>query len=69
MDVLELTVDDLQKMMKLLNVTLNDERLKAVADYLNQNLDAIKPLAHRSLPKELEPTSYLRMLSNDHAER
>ncbi len=58
-----LTVDDLRKAMKFLSVSLSEERLKAVADFLNQTLEGLNPLTKEHLPKELEPTSYLASLS------
>ncbi len=59
----ELTVDDLRKAMKLFSVPLSEERLKAVADFLNQTLEGLASLTKEHLPKELEPTSYLTSLS------
>jgi len=56
------TVEDLQKAMKLLSVSLSEDRLQAVAPLLNQTLEALQPLSKLNLPKELEPTSYLAML-------
>ena len=58
----QLTVDDLKKTMKFLSVSLGEDRLKAVASFLNQSFEALKPLTQRHLPKELEPTGYLKLL-------
>jgi hypothetical protein len=52
--------------MKTLSVKMSDERLKIVAEFLNQNFEALKPLTTRHLPKELEPTSYQNSLSSRH---
>ncbi len=55
-------MDDLQRMLKLLSVPMTEERLRFVAEFLNQNFEILKPLTRTHLPKELEPTSYLKLL-------
>jgi hypothetical protein len=57
-----LTIDDLQKAMKLLSLSINDERLGVVAPLLNLNIEALQVLTKDKLTKELEPTTYLAEL-------
>lgn len=57
-----LSVDDLQEAMKLLSVSLSEERLRIVAPSFNQVLETLRPLTKLHLPKELEPTTYLARL-------
>ncbi len=61
--MVKLTVEDLRQTMKLLTLTVSEQRLPLVADLLNQVLESLKPLTQKHLPKELEPTSYLKLLS------
>jgi len=51
--------------MKMLTITVDEDRLPLVADFLNQVLESLKPLTLRQLPKELEPTSYVKALQRD----
>jgi len=64
----KITVDDLKKSMKLLNISISEDRLSVIADFLNQNIEALRPLTLRHLPKELEPSSYLKVLSRSREE-
>jgi len=66
---LQLTPDDLQRMLKLLSVPMTEERLNCVAEFLNQNFQYLTTLRQTSVPKHLEPTSYLKLLHALHAER
>ncbi len=61
--MVKLTVEDLRQTMKLLTLTVSEQRLPLVVDFLNQVLESLKPLTQKHLPKELEPTSYLKLLS------
>ena len=56
------TLDDIKKIMKLLSVSLNEDRLRTVAPFLNVTMEALQPLTKMHLPKELEPGSYLARL-------
>jgi hypothetical protein len=56
------SVDDLQRAMKLLSLSLNEERFRIVAPFLSLTLEGLQPLTKQSLPKELEPTTYLARL-------
>ena len=58
----QLTVEDLRKTMKLLGLSLSEERLQVVAPFLNAQLEMLQPLLNLGLPKEFEPTSYLAKL-------
>jgi len=57
-----ITVDDLRKAMRLLTVSLSEERLQILTSFLNQTLETLQPLSKLHLPKELEPTTYLARL-------
>jgi hypothetical protein len=48
--------------MKFLSLSLSDDRLRIVAPFLNLTLETLQPLTKLSLPKELEPTTYLSKL-------
>lgn len=59
----QLTVEDVRRIAKILNVPLLEERLQTITASLNQTVDILKPLSKQPLPKELEPTTYLAYLS------
>lgn len=48
--------------MKLLSLSLGEERLRIVSPFLNLTLQTLQPLSKLSLPKEFEPTTYLARL-------
>ncbi len=58
----QITTDDLRRAMKLLSVSLSEERLQVVSSFLSQTLETLQPLAKLRLPKELEPTTYFARL-------
>jgi hypothetical protein len=58
----KVTLDDLRKVMKLLSVSLDEERLRIVTPFLNLTMETLRPLASEHLPKELEPTTYAARL-------
>ena len=60
----KLSFEDLRNAAKLLSVSFDEERLKIVASFLAQNFDMLRPLAEIHIPKDLEPTSYLKLLSH-----
>ena len=64
----KITVDDLKKSARFLSVALSEDRLSIIADFLNQNLETLRSLTRRHLPKELEPSSYLKVLSRSREE-
>ena len=49
--------------MKLLGTKFSEDRLELVAPLLNGTIEVLRPLAKIQLPKEREPTTYLRLLS------
>jgi hypothetical protein len=57
-----ITLEDLQKAMKLLNLEISEERLLLVAPALNLTMDAIRLPSQVKLAKELEPITYLTEL-------
>jgi hypothetical protein len=57
-----LTLNDLQKAMKLLSVRMSDERLGVVAPLVNLNIDTLQVLTKDKLTKELEPTTFVAEL-------
>lgn len=58
-----LTIEDVQKATRLLNVPLSEERLQTITTSLNQVVEILKPLTQWHLQKELEPTTYLAYIS------
>ncbi|MGD0177883.1 MAG: hypothetical protein ABSA50_05740 [Candidatus Bathyarchaeia archaeon] len=58
------TIDDLRKIMKLMTVRFDENRLDLVTAALNQALEMLQPLAKLLLPKELEPTTYLARIKD-----
>jgi hypothetical protein len=56
------SIDDVRKAMGLLSISLSEDRLRIVAPFLNLTLEMLQPLNKFSLPKELEPTTYLARL-------
>jgi len=58
----KVTIDDLRKVMKLLNVSIGEERLRIVTPFLNLTMETLRPLTEGHLPKELEPTTYAARL-------
>ena len=50
--------------MKLLNFNLDEERLKVIVHDLTTNLNSLRILM-KPLPTDLEPTSYIRLLSEN----
>lgn len=45
------TIDDLKKSMKFLNISLSEDRLSVIADFLNQNIEAMRPLTQSVIIK------------------
>lgn len=58
----EIDADDLRTAMKVLSLSLNEERLVDLSRILNETLEAIRVLRELDIPREFEPGTYLSML-------
>jgi len=58
----QLTIEDLKKVAKLLTVPLTTERIRVIVTPFCHNFEILSPLT-RDVPKTVEPTSYLRLIS------
>jgi pantothenate kinase len=58
-----LTIDDLKRVVKFLSVPISMDRIQIILSPLRHNLDLIRPLAQNNPSKDIEPTSYLRLMA------